>query len=279
MKLNAICVMKNEVDIVGDTLKHALQFCDNIYLLDNGSDDGTWELICGMAKNQSRLHIIGQTHEVFKNQLRNRIYNLLHHQFSDDDWWYILDADELLHTNPKNLLQTATAKGYSSMDVWQAQFYYTDQDLKDRALEDLQLPIPERRFYYQINWRELRFFKNSQQKNWSEAESGRVPSWCNRHYYRAPVCRHYAERTPEQIEKRRKIRINNPYSFFHVKNKQPADWLKKASQCRYYQPGAAMQVGWFDAAGFYWRQAGYWLGWRVKQLRQLVGLKPSGLNT
>lgn len=273
MKLNAICVMKNEADIIADTLKNALQFCDNIYLLDNGSDDGTWEIICKMAKFQPRIHIIGQTHEVFKNQLRNRIYNLLHHQFSDDDWWYMVDADELLHTNPKPMLATANSKGYNCMDVWQAQFYYTDHDLKHAADEDSKLPIPERRFFYQINWRELRFFKNSQQKEWSETVSGRVPPWCSKKYAKAPICRHYAERTPEQIMQRRKIRINNPYSFFHVKNKHEFEWLKKSDECRYYRPDAPLRVSMADAFGYYRKELGYWIGWRVKNVLQLVGLR------
>jgi len=273
MKLNAICVLKNEADIIGATLKNALRFCDNIYLLDNGSDDGSWELIKAMAKQEPNLHLIGQTHEVFKNQLRNRIYNLLHRNFSDDDWWYILDADELLDCDPKPMLQRAAETGHASMDVWQAQFYFTDQDLADFDFEDRTLPIPERRFYYKINWREVRFFTNSSSQSWPESVSGRIPARCKRKYPKAPICRHYAERTPEQIFKRRQIRIDNPYSFFHLKNKTEQEWMKEASQCRYYLPGQPMKVSLSEAADYYTRQLGYWLGWRVKNLKQLVGLQ------
>lgn len=214
MKLNAICVLKNEVDIIQATLTNALQFCDNIYVLDNGSDDGSWQLLNKMAAHEARIKLVGQTFETFKNQLRNRIYNMHHQEFSNDDWWYILDADELLVKDPRCLLDKADKFHYKSMDVWQAQFYYTDQDLKHAPAEDHKLPIPERRMYYQINWREIRFFKNDATRSWPETASGRIPSWCSKKYPFAPICRHYAERTPEQIAKRRKLRINNPYSFF-----------------------------------------------------------------
>lgn len=37
MKLNAICIIKNEADIIIETLHNALRFCDTIYVFDNGS--------------------------------------------------------------------------------------------------------------------------------------------------------------------------------------------------------------------------------------------------
>lgn len=267
MKLNAIVILKNEVDIIQATLVNALQFCDNIYLLDNGSDDGSWELINKMAEQEPRIKIEGQTFETYKNQLRNRIYNCHHHEFSNDDWWYILDADELLVKDPRTMLDKADKRNYRSMDVWQAQFYYTDQDLADAQSEDYRLPIPERRKYYQINWRELRFFKNDKNQQWPETVSGRIPKSCSRKKYPfAPICRHYAERTPEQIAKRRKIRVSNPYSFLHVKNKSENDWLKKSADCHYYQPDQKMKVSFSEAFDYYRRQLSYWISWRVKNL-------------
>ena len=55
MKLNAICIIKNEADIILETLNNALRFCDTIYVFDNGSTDGSWELICEKALNNKRI--------------------------------------------------------------------------------------------------------------------------------------------------------------------------------------------------------------------------------
>jgi glycosyltransferase involved in cell wall biosynthesis len=63
MKLNAICTIKNEVDIILETLDNALRFCDSIYVLDNGSTDGSWELICEKAKSDLRVVIAGGNEE------------------------------------------------------------------------------------------------------------------------------------------------------------------------------------------------------------------------
>lgn len=270
MKLNAICVMKNEVDIIGDTLKHALKYCDNVYLLDNGSDDGSWELVNNLSCLEPNLHIVGQTLEVFKNQLRNRIYNIYHSRFADDDWWMILDSDEFIDQDPKPLLRQIAKKRYDSMDVWQAQFYFTDKDEENYENEDKNQPIPERRFHYKINWREIRFFKNSHTEKWPETVSGRIPKRCSNKYADAPVCRHYAERTPEQIAARRKLRINNPFSFFHLKNKDQNTWLKKATECRVYKPRQKLTISLYERADYYLRQAGYWIGWRARNVMDII---------
>ena len=45
MKIFAIMLVKNEADIVGSVLKDAQKWADKIFILDNGSTDGTWEII------------------------------------------------------------------------------------------------------------------------------------------------------------------------------------------------------------------------------------------
>ena len=104
MKLNAICIIKNEVDIIADTLDYALVFCDTIYIFDNASTDGSWELICEKAAKDPRIIIAAHTDEVYRNQFRNRVYNMFNNTFSASDWWYILDADEMLVEDPRPML-------------------------------------------------------------------------------------------------------------------------------------------------------------------------------
>jgi glycosyltransferase involved in cell wall biosynthesis len=96
MKLNAICIIKNEADIILETLDIDLRFCDTIYVFDNGSTDGSWEMILGKAQDDERIIIAAHTDEIDRNQFRNRVYNMFHHRYSASDWWYILDADDWL---------------------------------------------------------------------------------------------------------------------------------------------------------------------------------------
>lgn len=48
MKIFAIMLVKNEADIVGYVLKEAEKWADKIFIIDNGSTDGTWEIIQSM---------------------------------------------------------------------------------------------------------------------------------------------------------------------------------------------------------------------------------------
>jgi hypothetical protein len=266
MKLNAICIIKNEVDIIADTLDYALEFCDMIYLFDNASTDGSWEVICAKVALDSRIVIVAHTDEIYRNQFRNRVYNMFNHTFSESDWWYILDADEMLIEDPRPMLIIAMQRNKNQMRVWQAQFYFTDKDLAVYDNENKSLPVSQRRRYYRINWREPRFFRNSPNQKWPEDISGKVPPFCNALFHPSPICRHYAQRTPEQIKMRHEIRVNNPYSFLHVKNKSKNDWLKKATNCYFYEAGQKMQFPLIDRFVFYANQSRYWLIWRIKNL-------------
>lgn len=269
MKLNAICMVKNEADVIKETLLNATHFCHRIYVFDNGSTDGTWEILQILAKRHSQIVIAAHSDEIFKNQLRNRVYNMFHHNFSDDDWWYILDADEMLSEDPKPLLQEAQHKGYDMLRVWQAQFYFTDADMAAYEQEDKRLSVSQRRRYYRINWREPRFFRNRQQQQWSESVTGRLPPFCSRMYYKSPVCRHYAQRTPEQIQQRNQIRINNPFSFFHLKNGKADNWLKQADELFYYQNDGQFQFPIMDRIKYFSSEARYWCQWRLKNVINL----------
>ncbi|MBL4631700.1 MAG: glycosyltransferase family 2 protein [Paraglaciecola sp.] len=272
MQLNAICIMKNEADIIVETLNNALRFCDTIYVFDNGSTDGSWQIICEQALNDPRIVIAAHSDEIYRNQFRNRVYNMFHHRYSTSDWWYILDADEMLIEDPRPMLVKAMMHNKNQMRVWQAQFYFTDKDLAVYEQENKALKVSERRRYYRINWREPRFFINSPSEKWSEKISGKVPPFCQRLYHPSPICRHYAQRSPEQIKMRREIRLNNPFSFLHVKNKSANDWLKKSADCFYYQEGKKMTFPLMDRVTYYASQTRYWLLWRAKNLMSLKEL-------
>jgi hypothetical protein len=170
------------------------------------------------------------------------------------------------------MLIRAMQRDKNQMRVWQAQFYFTDKDLAVYENENKSLPIYQRRRYYRINWREPRFFRNSPTQKWPEDITGKVPPFCNSLFHPSPICRHYAQRTPEQIEMRHELRVNNPYSFLHVKNKSKNDWLKKATSCYFYETGKKMQFPLIDRFVFYANQSKYWLIWRVKNVISIKNL-------
>jgi hypothetical protein len=142
---------------------------------------------------------------------------MFHSHFLASDWWYILNADEMLTDDPRPMFIKAMQANKNQMRVWQAQFYCTDTDLANYDKEDKMLSVSHRRRYYRINWREPRFFKNSPKKNWPDNMSGRIPPFGQKLYRPSPICRHYTQRTPEQIQMHREIRLKHPFIFCMLK--------------------------------------------------------------
>src|SRR6185503_5119692 len=101
MKIHGLCVVKNEADIIEQTLRSAARWCDSIYVLDNGSTDGTWEKVQALAGELPAVIPFMRDARPFDDSIRGEI--LRHHaaRAKRDDWWCILDADEFYVADPR----------------------------------------------------------------------------------------------------------------------------------------------------------------------------------
>lgn len=266
MKINAICVVKNEADIIEETLLNAMKFCHRIYLFDNHCDDGTREIVQSMADRFKQIVIAVRSDETFRHQLRNRVYNMYHHLYDENDWWYLADASELLNTSPRPLLEKALSADKNLMDVWQANFYFTDEDLKHYGSEDKSQTVTERRRYYSINWREARFFRNDPYQKWPENAAERIPPWAGKKFHQAPVCRRYAQRTPEQIEAGHAVMSQNSTGNSPVKQLKKNALLRQASTLHRYTRGSDFTVTSQDKLHIYLKTCRVWLHLKFKAL-------------
>lgn len=223
MKLYAICLVKNEDDIIEQTLTYATRYCDRIFVQDNGSTDRTWEIVQELAKQYPQIVPFEQTHLPYSNALRARVYNQVYQELSDDDWWMILDSDEFLAEDPKVLIAQARRDNADIIRSWQIQFYFTEKDLSawEAGLDDRSRSIFERRRYYSINWQEPRLFRNRPTMSWDTGANDTVPNGLARVLARRILNRHYQFRDPEQIKKRLLLRYGHPTSFQHVTS---PDW-------------------------------------------------------
>ena len=204
MQLVGLGVVKNEADVIEQSARHALRFCDRIVYLDNGSTDGTWELLQGLAKDGGgRIVVAGQELGPFHDGLRGMIYDDLHGSMGDDDWWIQIDADEFLEVDPRPAIRRAVAARRNRIRTWQAQFVFTDRDLEDweAGRDDPALPIQQRRRWYSADWRESRLWRNDPNRSWGDGDSTH-PAWADRPYPFALVNRHYQFRNPEQMQRR-----------------------------------------------------------------------------
>jgi glycosyltransferase involved in cell wall biosynthesis len=201
MRVFGIMAVKNEVDIVAHTLRAAAEWCDAIYVLDNDSDDGTWELITQLAQKTPAIVPYAQSAEPFTDSLRARIFNAYRHEAQIGDWWCRLDADEIYVESPRAFLAKVTSHDV----VWaiHLQYYFTDRDLSrfesNPQLYNASLPPTVRYRFYKADASEPRFFRHRNRLSWP---SGAWPTHMGRVCPARVLVRHYKFRSPRQIESR-----------------------------------------------------------------------------
>jgi hypothetical protein len=205
MKIFCICCVRDENDIISDTLEAALKWSDKIFLFDNASVDGTWETVSEMARRHPDIVIVGHDDRKFSEELRSDIFEDHRSVASPGDWWCRLDADEIYIDNPADFLaQVPPAYGF----VWSAtfNFYFTDTDAEayeQNPSEWRARPVPERIRHYQNNWSEPRFVRHRKNLRW------KGEMWPPNRGLSSPKrirLKHYQYRSPEQIARRIGIR-------------------------------------------------------------------------
>ena len=161
-KIHAICVVKNEVDIIAACLRSAEQWADRIIVYDNKSDDGTWEVVKGLAN--ARIIPWKQDGKVFQESIRAEVFNNFKAQASPGDWWCRLDADEFYVEDPKIFLARVP---WPYHVVWgiAAEFYLTEEDLGKGFLAPIENRLEALR-YYRVENSEPRFFRHRKGLRW-----------------------------------------------------------------------------------------------------------------
>jgi glycosyltransferase involved in cell wall biosynthesis len=222
MKIHGLCLVKNEVDILEETLSAALYWCDYIYVFDNGSDDGTWELVNKLSQQYPQIVPYRHDGVSYINSLRADIFNAFRMNASPRDWWCALDADEIYIDDPRLFLTKVSDRFHT---VWSASlnYYFTDEDALQYEKDPvgfLKTPVQQRLRYYCSNWGELRFFRHSDDIVWTSDHGPGFPGTM----FGAPAypvriwLKHYQYRSPEQIERRlstRRPSIEARVGFWH----------------------------------------------------------------
>jgi hypothetical protein len=208
-RIHAICVVRDEGDVIAASLEAALGWAHTVYVLDNGSTDGTWETLCRIAQDEPRIQVLGQYLGLFSNALRPRIATRLFDRAELGDWWAWLDADEFFLDDPRGLLPRVPIR-YGVVHSASIEYYFTDRDLQKYDSDPQKYTAtwtPETPTGYVAAWGEARFFRHVPGVPWSVVEA-QAP---------APVrvrVRHFQYRTPPQIDRRLRARLDHE-EFLH----------------------------------------------------------------
>jgi glycosyltransferase involved in cell wall biosynthesis len=239
-KIHAMCMIKNEEDVIEECLLHAIKFCSYIYVVDNCSSDSSWEIVNRLASTYPQIIPHAVETRPFRDGFRARIYNDLHARVSDGDWWYRLDADEFMYTDPRPLILEAVQANADIVRSWFAQFYFTTSDLgnEDKAEAECS-PVYDTVKHYITNWREYRFFRNSSSQGWNE--SCDWPTYLAKVHREPTICLHYPFRSVNQIEKKLGLRFGHP-EFAHYRSQVVGSVIKKPEGLDYFVPGKQVRI-------------------------------------
>ncbi len=226
MKIHSICMVKNESDIITQTLTAAIEWSDYIYVYDNGSTDGTWEQVLELSKKYKQIIPYKQDNRPYDNNLRSEIFNHYRENSSEGDWWCRLDADEIYIDNPRIFLAKIPHK-YMRVTNAIFDYYFTDRDLEkynqNPSLYDDDVPVENKCRYYINNWSEIRFFRYQNDIVWSDNDGGWPSTIIHWKIYPVKIwMKHYQYRSPLQIQKRldnRREAILNKKGFIHEADK------------------------------------------------------------
>ena len=93
-KIYSLLLVKNEADIIRASLMSAIQWSDKVIIIDNGSTDGTWEIVQELAAQDPRIVAFMQYTGGFHIGLRAKAFRAFRNELTNHDWWCVsFDAD------------------------------------------------------------------------------------------------------------------------------------------------------------------------------------------
>lgn len=247
MKIYALLLVKNEVDIIGSVLKSAAQWSDKLIVFDNGSTDGTWEKVKEIAGEYPNIIPFMQDNRPFRIGLRSILFNTFKKELTKNDWWCIrMDGDEFYIDNPREFLSTIPAK---YKQVWKdsIDFQLTKEDVEEFSFaNNFEQDKININYYKPKTWTEIRFLRHSNRLRWNVEQKLPIPKGLT--YPKKIRVKHFQFRNPIQLEKRFKTRqqaiAKNCHSFKHEKGKSwndyltnRADLIKDTHDGNYYTTG------------------------------------------
>lgn len=208
----ALLPVRDEADIIGQCLDHALRWADEVYVFDTGSVDNAWEIVREFASRDKRVVPMRKEPVFFSEpRLRGYMFHVARQKMREGDWFLRIDADEFHHITPpqfvKNCMRKHETVAYHQYyDFRLLQSELDEWNRGEETLKDRQRPIEDRRRHYTVShYSEPRLCRYRSTMQWPATVS--FPF--NAGYVareRLPI-RHYPHRDPVQLQRRCKVRL------------------------------------------------------------------------
>ncbi len=250
MPFHALLVVRDEADILPQTLPAILEWADSVHAFDTGSVDGTWDYLQDAAARDPRVRCVGRETIYFSIAVTAWLFHRVRARFRDGDWIVRADADEFHAVPPPRFVREHLSRIESRVYGAHYDFQLTAAEpaawragLETRA--DRARPIQDRRRWFAANeHQELRLFRYRPRMKWTP---NRYEPWHAGLIARARIpILHYPKRDPPQIRLRCAIRSATRASGAIVgAHWRFADWrrtIKKQDDpiMRWWEPGTPL---------------------------------------
>lgn len=223
MKIFAICLTRNEADVIAACLTEARTWCDRIFVYDGASEDGTWQIVQRMVDD--KIVAWRSERHVFREGLRADVFAAFRHEARPGDWWCQLNADEFYVENPRDFLAAVPPRDHV---VWAVnlQYYLTPTDLEAGAFTGDFARDRSRLRYYEAPVSERRFFRHRKGLVWNPQHAW--PAKLGVVHRRLLHFQHYPYRSPQQIQMRLDVRrAHRAGGFEGWDHAKEAGWREK----------------------------------------------------
>lgn len=242
MNIYAIMLVKNEADIVGKVITEAEKWATKIFILDNGSTDGTWEIIQSLKNDivTPWKQYFGDYHD----GLRADVFNEFKSISKPGDWWcFKLDADEIYAEDPREFLKKIP-KNCHLVAKQSLDYVITTEDAAVHEADftgDFEHDVQFLKYFKNPCYSEPRFFRYRKGLKWIKTPYAHWPQKIGVLADENILCRHYQCRSPKQMQARIDLRNNTwvKKSGIVWKTKKETDWheLLKPKSELYYDDG------------------------------------------
>lgn len=214
MKVAAIATIKNEEDVLPSWLDYMSNHVDYFLFRDNESDDNTPDILQSHPKTVFYEKIKGR----FQCSMYGRLIHECQRYLSENDWFIIGAPDLFPLFNVKDLISRASLE-CNCISTYFINFFFT-QEMYDRYCIDEEYKniidkfnISNYSHFYNTDKNPTLIIKNIEgvYYQFPKQEPPFIP---NKHIFASDACfGHYRFRSPNQMEKRMKIRQQvNPSS-------------------------------------------------------------------
>lgn len=208
---HAFMLVRDEGDILAQTIAHLLTWCDALHVLDTGSTDATWDIVREAASRDPRVRPFEHREQVMRIGLRGLMFEAARREYRRGDWIAYVDADEFYHVPPPVFVREHVAPREGRVFTQHYEFVILRSEMERwerggvrmRTIPDI---CEDRTRYFVDDFMvlEARLFRFRPGMRWPIEHSNPLfPGVAAQ--ARIPV-RHYRWRSPAQIEQRLALR-------------------------------------------------------------------------